>query len=113
MADISPEQFSAYCRQMAKKHAGIAQKYTEMADFNDAFANVETPQLPQLRIQPMQVNTNIPVPALVESVGRKSGRVKDLAERLKTDEDTIERLIRESGGQIYKAERGWLKARQI
>jgi hypothetical protein len=104
MVDIKPEQFTAYCRNMAKKHSEIAKRYEEMATFNDAHSKPE----PVTRYPRVPV-ADVTLEQFLEAVRRKNGRRHDFAVRLNTDDDTIERLITEAGDQVQRVERGWLK----
>lgn len=90
----------------------IAKKYQEIAAFNDTYANIEPPKFKRPGDMEIIGESLVPVTAqqFIDAVRKKSGRVKDLAERLKTDEATIEKLI-EPATPVYKAERGWLKVR--
>jgi hypothetical protein len=108
MSDLTPQQIVAWFRNQAKK-------FTEMADFTEQ--TFSQPIRYKRTLESHYETTVGPAPAqitaaqLEESVRKKGGRVKDLAERLKTDEATIEGLL-DPGSRVYKAERGWLKLKE-
>jgi hypothetical protein len=107
MTDLNPEQFSAYCRQMAKKHADIAARYTEMAAFNDRFSKLEISAGPQQeKIIPLAEPT---VDDLLRRLRQGHSRVGSLASDLNTDESRIEALLAEAGDRIVRGTRGWIK----
>ena|SRR5712664_3142786 len=112
MTDITPEQFTAYCRQMAKKHGEIARRYNDMADFNDTFAKLEPQRFRRTADMtvPGENGTAVSQQQFIDEVKRKTGRVANLAKRLNTTEASIEKLL-EPAGPVYVGERGWLKIR--
>ena len=66
------------------------------------------------KIDPSHANgsgTPITADVLVGAVKQKTGRIKDLAKRLNTDDQTVQSLL-EPASKVYVAEKGWLKVRQ-
>lgn len=55
---------------------------------------------------------NITTGELEAAVREKPGRVKDLAERLHTTNEIVQKLL-EPVSRVYKAEAAWLKVREI
>ena len=99
MNDLTPQQIVAWYRAQAKK-------FNEMADYT------EQTFMPTTAMRDGHIAFNsISGEELENAVREKSGRIKDLADRLGTSEEEIENHL-EPKSRVYIAGRGWLKIRE-
>ena len=108
MSELSPQYIVAWYRQQAKK-------FNEIADYTEATFKLQTGQTQNKKVtvedETTDFTTDVTAAQLEAEVREKSGRVKDLAGRLNTNEATIEALL-EPASTVYKGGRGWLKTRE-
>jgi hypothetical protein len=112
-SELTAKDIATWHREQAKRHEEIAKRHTDMAasveqDFDAPGTNWRRIS----SVPPPRPNRVNPVTAaeFEDAVREKTGHVKDLAKRLKTDPAAIEGLL-EPASRVYKGQRGWLFVR--
>ena len=111
--NIRPLEIAAWHRQEADRHEKTAKSHLDMALAIEAGHQAIASDKPQQKPKELKEILPMVIQAvqLEEAVHQKSGRISDLALRLRTDEKSIELLL-EPHSKVYVAARGWLKVRE-
>lgn len=105
--NLSPKAISAWLRARANKYLETANAIDE--DFDSA-GQIKPGRIEQTFSEAGRT-TPLTVEELEKAVRERSGRVNDLALRLRTTPTQITSLLHPAS-KVYMAERGWLKIKQ-